>query len=1042
MVDHTPLEVIDRRYVINTILGQGGMGVVYHAKDRLFNKDIALKQVLTEVNDSDFSSSYGIEDYRMLLAREFKLSASLRHPNIVDVLEYGFDLDNIPYYTMELLDKPQNILEYALLQPISVRLELILQLLNAISYLHRRGIVHRDLKPANVLMENGQVKVLDFGLSIMQDHNITGDNDELAAGTLAYIAPEILMGDSPKVSADLYAIGIMGYEMIAGEHPFDVSNPGLLVNQIITEMPDINQLDVSVEIANIFSRLLLKDPTLRQASAQDVIDELEREIHSTQSVNRLAIRESFLQAAKLVGRENELSQLGGALEEAINQQSSMWLVAGESGVGKSRLVEELRTRALVKGVQVMRGLADSVGSRSYELWLPILRWIAILLDDLTDDDIEFLSRFITDLDTLVDIDFPRNLSKEFKPDEIQDYIINLLRRLAEHLQRPLLIILEDLHWAGDESLQVLYKLTDTIDSIPSIMVLASFRDDERVSLIEALPHVPLLKLHRLNTDKIAELSEAMLGKVGSLEHVVRLLERETEGNVYFLIEVVRALAEEVGQLDQIGRVTLPERVFSGGIETVINRRLMQIDPAGREVLQIASVMGRILNINLLQSIEPEIDMNRWLTDCLDSAVLEVNEGYWSFAHDKLRIGVLRQLSEDELRLIHTRIASSMEQLYGSDTTHINLLAEHWGQAGNAEREAHYVLLAGSEELRIGLYELAIKRFRRVLDIIEESDPRHIDIELNIAQAHLGRGEYENGREIYEQVLKKIPDNDQAISAYTEMMLGDICVAQENLEQAQAHYQEALKRYQEMSNKSGVVEVLNRLGNVAYERNDEESAHEYFQQSLNISRDSGDQWTMMGALQYETTSALIDTSEYEQVRDELEQTLREHERESNHAGIAEVLVKLGIAAEASGKYEVSEDYFNRSLAIQKTLHDDNALTEVYNLLAKLKLLQANTRSALEFAKQSLRVAIKSEGIDLVYKPLSTIGAIYIQQEQLSDGLKIFTFLAYASDISEKLQDSAERQILDLEVKLSDTEFEDAWVAGKSVTLQQLTASLLA
>lgn len=1042
MEDHTPLQVIDRRYVINTILGQGGMGVVYHAKDRLFNKDIALKQVLTEADDSDFSSSYGIEDYRMLLAREFKLSASLRHPNIVDVLEYGFDLDNIPYYTMELLDKPQNILEYALLQPISVRLELIIQLLNAISYLHRRGIVHRDLKPANVLMENGQVKVLDFGLSIMQDHTITGDNDDLAAGTLAYIAPEILMGSSPKVTTDLYAIGIMGYEMIAGEHPFDVSNPGLLVNQIITEDPDVNQLDVSIEIANIFSRLLLKDPTLRQASAQDVIDELEREIHSTQSVNRLAIRESFLQAAKLVGRENELHQLGGALEEAINQQSSTWLIAGESGVGKSRLVEELRTRALVKGVQVMRGLADRVGSRPYELWLPILRWIAILLDDLTDDDIEFLSRFITDLDTLVEIDFPRKLSKEYKPDDIQDYIINLLRRLAEHLQRPILILLEDLHWAGDESLQVLYKMTDTIDTIPSIMVLASFRDDERVSLIEAMPSVPLLKLNRLNTDKIAELSEAMLGDVGSLDHVVRMLERETEGNVYFLIEVVRALAEEVGQLDQIGRVTLPERIFSGGIETVINRRLMQIDPAGRELLQIASVMGRILNITLLEAIEPNIGMNRWLTDCLDSAVLEVNEGHWSFAHDKLRIGVLHQLSDDELALIHTRIASSMEQLYGTDTTYINLLAEHWGQAGNEEKEAHYVLLAGGEELRIGLYESAIKRFKRVLDIIGDTDPRYIDIELNIAQAHLGRGEYDSARDIYEDVLEKLPDNDQAILAYTKMMLGDICIAQENLAQAQTLYQEALRLYQETSSKSGVVEVLNRLGNVAYELNDEDAAHNYYQQSLDISRDSGNQWTMTSALQYETTSTFIDTSEFEQVRDDLEQTLRERERESNHAGIAEVLVKLGSASQASGKYDIAEDYFNRSLAIQRTLHDDSALTEVYTLLANLKLVQLETVSALEFAKQALAVAVKSDKNDLVYQVLSTIGAIYIEQEKISDGLKLFTFLAYASDISEKLQDSAERHILELEVKLSDSEFEHAWVAGKSLTLQELTASLLA
>ena len=1042
MENRTPSQVIDRRYVINTILGRGGMGVVYHATDRLFNKDVALKQVLTEVSDDDFSSSYGIEDYRLLLAREFKLSASLRHPNIVDVLEYGFDLDNIPYYTMEVLQKPQTILEYALLHPISVRLELVVQLLNAISYLHRRGIVHRDLKPANVLIENGQVKVLDFGLSIMQDHTKSSDDEsEIAAGTLAYIAPEILMGELPSVTGDLYAIGIMGFEMIAGKHPFDVGNPGLLVNQIISELPDVNQLDVSVEIANIFSRLLHKDPTLRQASAQDVIVELEREMHSTQSLNRLAIRESFLQAAKLVGRENELHQLDVALEQTINQKSSMWLIAGESGVGKSRLLEELRTRALVKGMQVMRGLADRVGSRPYELWLPILRWIAILLDDLADEDIEFLSRFIPDLDTLIEIDFSRDLSKEFKPEAIREYIINLIRRLSQHVKRPILIILEDLHWAGDESLQLLYEMPTIIDSIPSIMVLASFRDDERVSLIEALPKVPLLKLHRLNTAKIAELSQAMLGDVGSQEHIVRLLERETEGNVYFLIEVVRALAEEVGQLDQIGRVTLPERVFSGGIETVINRRLDQIDPAGRELLQIASVMGRILNITLLQAIEPDMDLNRWLTDCLDAAVFEVGEGLWSFAHDKLRVGVLQQLSNDELCLLHTRIASSMEKLYGSDTSHINLLAEHWGKAGNIEREAYYVILAGEDELRIGLYESAINRFKHVLDLIENSDPRYVELELKIAQAHLGRGEYDMAREIYTHVLNK-SDSDGELSAYTRMMLGDICVAQENLEQAQTQYQDALVLYQGVSNKSGVVEILNRLGNVAYELNDEDAAHDYYQQSLDLSRDYGDRRTMTGALHYETSTSLIDTSEFEQVRDDLEQSMREHEAESNHAGIADVLVNLGISAQASGKHDEAEDYFNRCLAIRKTLNVNDDLAEIYNHLAKLKLVQSNPTSSLDFAKLSLDHAMKIDTKDLTYNALFTIGSIYIQQDKLSDGLKVFTFLAYASDVSEKLQDSAERHILELEVKLSDSEFEDAWIAGKSLTLEQLTTSLFA
>lgn len=1041
MVENTPPQLIDRRYVINQILGQGGMGVVYHATDRLFNQDVALKQVLSESEILEFSSSYSEDDYRLSLAREFKLSASLRHPNVVDVLEYGFDVENIPYYTMEVLEQPQTILGYGLELSIEARLELIVQLLNALSYLHRRGIVHRDLKPANVLIEHGQVKVLDFGLSIMHDRSRSEDDvADIAAGTLAYIAPEVLVGEQPSAASDLYAVGVMAYEIISGHHPFDVSNPGVLINEILSEYPDMEQLDVDQDISNIVLRLLDKDPKLRFQSAEDVIDALKLKMQTTSSLNRTAIRESFLQAAKLVGRATELNELEVSLDKAINQQSSIWMVAGESGVGKSRLVEELRTLALVKGVLVMRGLADRVGSRPYELWLPILRWIAILLEDFTHDDIEFLSRFIPDLDTLIEIDFERDLSKEFKPQAIRDYVISLLRRLSAHINRPILIILEDLHWAGDESVALLSELSGVIDTIPSLMVLASFRDDEKASLIDDLPHIPLLKLSRLDKSKIAELSVAMLGDAGSQEHVIRLLERETEGNVFFLIEVVRALAEEVGDLAQVGRMTLPERVFAGGIQTVIERRLNQIEPVGQQMLQIASVMGRILNVNLLQTIEPDMDMQRWLTDCLDAAVLEVSEGRWSFAHDKLRLGVLNNLAPDELRLIHTRIASVMEMLYGSGTTHINLLAEHWGQAGNVEREAHYLIIAGNEELRIGLYDSAIKRFQRVLGIIETTDPNYIIIELKVAQAYLGLGKYEIAREIYERMLK-LAKNDDSLSAHILLMLGDVFFSLEDWKLAESHYQKALYIYQESSQKTGIIETLNRLGNVAYEQGDEDRANDFFQQSLNLSRSTGDHWTMAGALNYQSTPSSSDAAEFEQVRGFLEYSLEENENADDQSGVASVLLKLGVAAESSQLLVEAEDYFNRSLAIRKTINDDKGLSEIYNLLAKLKIKQTQLDSGLDFAKLSLDFAVKSGQEQLLYAPISTIGEIYIQQDKFVDGLKIFTLLAYARDVSEQSQDVAERHIMELELKLTDDEFETAWGAGKSLTVSELSKSLL-
>src|SRR5690606_17191141 len=157
---------------------------------------------------------------------------------------------------------------------IAERIELIVQLLYALSYLHRRGIIHRDLKPAKVLVENGRVKVLDFGLCIMHERKTTENVADHTAGTLAYIHPETLTGAEGCISSDLYAVGMMAYEIIAGEHPFNLNDPTYLINQILMDTPSMNDLDVSVELATILTKLVQKDPSSRYQSAIQTIDAL------------------------------------------------------------------------------------------------------------------------------------------------------------------------------------------------------------------------------------------------------------------------------------------------------------------------------------------------------------------------------------------------------------------------------------------------------------------------------------------------------------------------------------------------------------------------------------------------------------------------------------------------------------------------------------------------------------------------------------------------------------------------------------------------
>src|SRR5215475_12674592 len=153
--------VIGGRYDLINELGHGGFGSVYRALDRLTGRVLTIKRMRVAPG-----SEGGSVEMRRTLAQEFRVLASLRHPNVITVFDYGFGEDREPYLVMDLEEHASTILEAGRGEPVAVQAELLVQTLRALLYLHRVGIIHRDLKPENVLVVRGQVKVLDFGLSV------------------------------------------------------------------------------------------------------------------------------------------------------------------------------------------------------------------------------------------------------------------------------------------------------------------------------------------------------------------------------------------------------------------------------------------------------------------------------------------------------------------------------------------------------------------------------------------------------------------------------------------------------------------------------------------------------------------------------------------------------------------------------------------------------------------------------------------------------------------------------------------------------------
>jgi ABC-type oligopeptide transport system substrate-binding subunit len=747
--------------VVHEPLGAGGMGVVYRATDRLSGQAVALKYVMVPPAQLLFASRSMDTDAVLALAREFRTLASLHHPNIIRVLDYGFDAQRQPFYTMDLLEGAQTVVDAGQGQDLDAQVDLLVQTLQALVYLHRRGVLHRDLKPGNVLVVDDAVRVLDFGLSVVTEQGLSYAT-RTTAGTMAYIAPELFAGGTVTSAADLYAVGVMAYEMLAGRLPYNDANMALLLNDILNRSVDVHALGLTPELAAVLERLLVKDPRARYADAGQVIGELCAATGCALPPETVEIRESFLQAARFVGREGEMARLSGALDGALEGRGSAWLVGGESGVGKSRLLDEFRTLALVRGVTVARGQAVREGRSPYHLWRDVLRRLALSADlcqrqvggrSAAEEAVRVLELLVPDIANLVGVERGVQRADAPEPQASRGRLFEVVGELFRRQVRPVAVLLEDLQWAGTESMALLQRLVPEASEF-STLLIGTYRDDERPHLVDELPGMQALKLERLDERSIAELSASMLGPAGRRAPVVSLLQRETAGNPFFLVEVMRALAEEAGQLEQVGRMTLPASVYAAGVRRLVERRLNRVPGAARPLLDVAAVVGQALDLPLLRALDRDVDLEGWLTACGDVAVLEAREGQWCFAHDKLREGALAALDERERARLHRRVAEAIEATYGDASEQVARLAHHWEQAGDAEQAAVYLSRAGDQARLAYAHREAIDYYERAFSCLQAlgKQERAARTLMKLGLTHHAAFDFKRAQEVYQEGL--------------------------------------------------------------------------------------------------------------------------------------------------------------------------------------------------------------------------------------------------------------------------------------------------
>ncbi len=741
-----PTSFAGGRYEVRRFLGEGGKKRVFLAHDTRLDRDVAFALIKTE----------GLDDIgRERIVREAQAMGRLgAHPHIVTIFEIGEEPSTgsgqgpSPYVVNELLaggDVEGELEKAGGPLPLARALEIAKGVCRGLAFAHERGIVHRDLKPGNVwLTAEGTAKIGDFGLAVSLDRSRLTQHG-MMVGTVAYMPPEQALGGEVTPQADLYSLGAMLYELVTGRPPFQADDPTAIISQHINTppvAPSWHSEHCPPDLEALILRLLAKVPADRPASASEVLAALEAvdpqarsASHSDSSANPL----DRLARGVFVGRERELERLRAAFDDAFSGRGSVVMLVGEPGIGKTRTSLELETYARMRGGRVIWGRAhEAAGAPPYRPWVQAGDSYAQqfgldgVADQLEAGDGPELSRIFPGLRQQPNYVPPPEITD---PDAAQfrlfEAYTHLLRAYTE--PAPLLVVLDDLHWADKPSLLLLRHIAPEIGR-QRILILGNYRDtelsrthplSETLAALNREGGFQRVTLGGLSRDEVA----AYVRDVAHAEPRGDLVDRiyeETEGNPFFLSEVVNLMAEE-GALarESLSGVAIPE-----GVREALGRRLDRLSEEANALLQYAAVAGRQFAYDTLAAISDHDDATllRLIEEGLEARVIEEagQAGRYRFTHALMQETLLEELSTTRKVRMHGEVGEAIERRYGDRASEqAARLAVHFSEsatlnASHAERAVRYSRLAGEQAEAQAAWSEAARHYENALGLVEQS----------------------------------------------------------------------------------------------------------------------------------------------------------------------------------------------------------------------------------------------------------------------------------------------------------------------------------
>jgi serine/threonine protein kinase/tetratricopeptide (TPR) repeat protein len=759
------------QYRILGKIGQGGMGEVYKAEDTRLGRSVAIK-VLPEETTQD-------EKAKRRFLQEARSASSLNHPNIVTIHSID-EADGLDFIVMEYVEGEnlKAIIAQGSLE-LSRLLDVGIQVSDALAAAHSVGIIHRDIKPENILITTrGQAKVLDFGLAKMIRPSaemvdteaptvaeLTGSG--VVLGTISYMSPEQTRGEVLDARSDIFSLGCVLYEAATGKQPFGGPSRLSIMHEIAAvdpAPPSRIKPELPREFDVIIERALAKEKERRYSSARDLTDALKvLRGTSEMSLSGAAVASEWAlsrtESDSFVGREPEMRRLEEFLRQAIEGSGRIVFITGEPGIGKTALADEFMRRSSRQYPSFLfsRGrCVEQYGTG--EAYLPFLDAVGMLLAGPGRERLATLLRTYAPTWCL---QLPAAFASSGALEKLQQETIGatkerMLREMGDALgamavNSPVVLLLEDLHWADTSSVDLLRHLCQRLGG-QRLLLVGTLRPEDlelsnhplRAYKLEMQAHRQCeeLALDLLTQEHIASYLDARFAPNDFPRELSFLIQRKTEGHALFATSLAQFLAErgDIARLNEHWSLSRPlsemDLEAPESVRSMIRKKVEALAEDDRRALQYASIEGeeflstvvaKLLDVDEL-ALEERLDQLDKVHRVISTgSEEELPDGSlatrYRFAHALYQNVLYEDLVSKRRILLHRQAGEQLVQHYGQQSPRIaTQLAMHFERGRDFGRAIEYLIHAGDNATKLYANAEAEEHYSHALRLVEKLPP--------------------------------------------------------------------------------------------------------------------------------------------------------------------------------------------------------------------------------------------------------------------------------------------------------------------------------